>query len=456
MKKRPRRLLETPVLLLLCFVGLCSCNRPLPSPPSPGEINVVLIVLDATAARYLGCYGNELETTPNIDRLARDATLFERAYSQAAWTLPSVASYMTGQYPPSRGEIGKAFLERPIASLLLEAGLETAGFSENPYVTRQFGIAKGFQVFRDYFPYSSLAEKPLTFDRMDSSRTVADVVAWLDEHHQQRFFLYVHLLPPHSPYDPPPPFSGKFDIGYEGSVDGGTDTLTKIDRGEIRVNGRDLEHLRALYQENLSYADHQVGKVFQALSAQQLLDRTLLIVTSDHGEAFGEHGRMLHNHTVYEEMIQVPLIIRFPPGLGRPPKRWSGVVELTDLLPTICDVLAIPRPGKIHGASLLRLASSGQVADRVARSWTSLMPRLFGGLIAGHHKLILDMNSDRVELYDLRDDPGERKDISADRPTLAAQLQRLLPATDADTVEVVETELGDATLEQLRSLGYLQ
>ena len=445
-----------PVLLLLCLVGLCSCNRPPPSPPSPGEINVVLIVLDATAARYLGCYGNKLETTPNIDRLAREATLFERAYSQAAWTLPSVASYMTGQYPPSRGKIGKAFLERPIASLLLEAGLETAGFSENPYVTRQFGIDSGFQVFREYFPYSSLAEKPLTFDRLDSSRTVADAVAWLDEHQQRRFFLYLHLLPPHSPYDPPPPFSGKFDIGYEGSLDGGTETLTKIDRGEIQVNGRDLEHLRALYQENLLYADHQVGKVFKHLRAQQLLDKTLLIVASDHGEAFGEHGRMLHNHTVYEEMIQVPLIIRFPPGLGRPPKRWSGVVELTDLLPTICDVLAIPRPGKIHGASLLRLASSGQVADRLARSWTSLMPRLFGGLIAGHHKLILDMNSDRVELYDLRDDPGERKDMSADRPVLAAQLRGLLPATDADTVEVVETELGDATLEQLRSLGYLQ
>ena len=113
-------------------------------PPSPSEINVVFIVLDATAARYLSCYGNKLETTPNIDRLAREATVFERAYSQAAWTLPSVASYMTGRYPPARGKIGKAFLERPIASLLLEAGLETAGFSENPYVTRQFGIAKGF------------------------------------------------------------------------------------------------------------------------------------------------------------------------------------------------------------------------------------------------------------------------------------------------------------------------
>ena len=181
-----------------------------------------------------------------------------------------------------------------------------------------------------------------------------------------------------------------------------------------------------------------------------------MIVTSDHGEAFGEHGRMLHNHTVYEEMIHVPLIIRFPPGLGSPPSRWRGVVELTDLLPTICDVLAIPRPSKIHGASLFRLASDGQVTGRLARSWTSLMPRVFGGLIAGHHKLILDMNSGRVELYDLRDDPGERKDMSADRPTLAAQLRRLLPSTDAGTVEVVETELGDTTLGQLRSLGYLR
>ena len=145
--------------MLLCLVGVPSCDWSPPTPPSPGEINVVFIVMDATAARYLGCYGNQLETTPNIDRLARDATIFERAYSQASWTLPSVASYMTGRYPPARGKIGKAFLERPIASLLLEAGLETAGFSENPYVTRQFGINKGFQVFREYFPYSSLARE---------------------------------------------------------------------------------------------------------------------------------------------------------------------------------------------------------------------------------------------------------------------------------------------------------
>ena len=122
--------------------------------------NILIISMDQHRWDALGCANNPVVQTPNIDRLAREATLFERAYSQAAWTLPSVASYMTGQYPPPRGEIGRAFLERPIASLLLDAGLETAGFSENPYVTRQFGIDSGFQVFREYFPYSSLAETP--------------------------------------------------------------------------------------------------------------------------------------------------------------------------------------------------------------------------------------------------------------------------------------------------------
>jgi len=439
----------------LCLLAIGGCVSSGPRRPPAGS-NVVFLVIDAAGARHLSCYGGERETTPNIDALAGEGTLFERAYAQAPWTWPSVASYMTGRRPPVRGKIPADFVDRPLAAILKAAGLRTAAFSENPYVTGQLGMAKGFDVFEEYFPYEVLAENGAAYERIESDQTVSDVDAWLEANGQARFFLYVHLLPPHAPYDPPPPFSGRFDSAYEGSIEGRPDILKAIDDGETQIDARDLEHLVAQYQENLLYADHQVGRILESLRNRDLLDKSLLIVASDHGEAFQEHGRMLHNHTVYEEMIHVPLIIRFPPGSACLPSKWSGVVELTDLLPTVLDFLDVPLPDDIHGSSLLNVRGEGKAAERVARSWTSLMPALYAGLIAGDHKLIRNLDSGETELYNLRHDPDEKHDLSEEEPSLARQLSALLQSTGLSTIEMKDTELDEKTLKRLRSLGYLQ
>jgi arylsulfatase len=437
---------------ILAIGSIVSCG---PSNP-PDESNVVFLVIDAASARHLSCYGGERMTTPNIDALAAEATLFERAYAQASWTWPSVASYMTGRYPPVRGDIAADFLDQPLAVLLHAAGLRTAAFSENPYIIRDFGMAKGFDVFQEYFPYKVLAENMTAYERIESTETVKDTDAWLDENSRDQFFLYVHLLPPHAPYDPPVPYSGRFDPDYRGAIQGRPDILKAIDDGEMQIDARDLAHLVAQYQENLLYADYQVGRLIDSLRSRGLLDKSLLIIASDHGEAFQEHGRMLHNSTVYEEMIHVPLIIRFPPGSANLPPTRSDVVELTDLLPTILDFLQIPPPEGIHGASLLNRRGESEAAGGVARSWTSLMPTLYAGLTTSNRKLIHNLSSGNTELYDLRHDPNERQDLSKQEQDLTRQLMALLQSMEPSASEAREKQMDEKTLRRLRSLGYIR
>jgi len=434
-------------------LSLPGCERAEQEPP----YNVVFLVIDAAAASHLSCYGAARYTTPNIDRLAEDGVLFERAYAQAAWALPSAASYFTGLYPPKRGEVGRAFLRLPLAVLMIKAGLRTAAFSENPYVTREFGMDKGFEVFEEYFPFEAVQARPASFERIESRRTVEDVRAWLDGHGQERFFLYVHFLPPHAPYDPPPPFNTRFETGYEGELDGSPGTLAAIGRGEIEASEADLDHLRALYDENLAFADHLAGQVIGELRERGLYERSLIILASDHGEAFGEHGRMQHNSTVYEEMVRVPLIIRFPDALGPFPPRWEGVVELTGVLPTVCELLDVPVTWKIHGRSLAPALRGEREQQRVARSWTSMTSGNQAALRLGPWKLIQNLDGGRTELYDLSRDPSEQRNLAAVEEEIAARLKSMLEETELASVPIQpDSEIDEDTLERLRSLGYVQ
>jgi arylsulfatase A-like enzyme len=231
--------------------------------------------------------------------------------------------------------------------------------------------------------------------------------------------------------------------------------LLDINDGKIKINRRDLEHLRAQYQENLAYADHYTGRVIEFLRSHGLLDKTLLIVTSDHGEAFREHGVLMHNTTVYEEMIHVPLVIRFPPRYGKLPSRWSGVVELTDLLPTICHALHI-QPPAAPGRSLLRLLHAGDEAATFARSWTSMAPQKLAALVLSRHKLIADYLTRKVQLFDLENDPHETKDVGLANRPLVEKLVNLLQKEDTRRLTIEEAKIDEATLQKLRSLGYVR
>jgi len=449
-RRRLRRIVSAPCagLLLACAVA---CEPP----PQPSELSVVFVVLDAAGARYFGSYGNQRDTTPRIDAFARDATVFERAYAQAAWTLPSVGSFMTGRYPPMRGHDLRVVETETLARVLQREGLRTGAFTENPYVTRTFGLATGFDEFREYFPHEALVQAAGRYLRRDSQHTVDGALAWVREQQGRRFFLYVHLLAPHAPYQPPPPFGGRFDAAYAGTVHGLPETLTKINEGTLAITDRDLEHLRLQYQENLAYADHQAGRLLDGLDALGVLDHALVIVAADHGEAFREHGALMHNTTVYEEMVHVPLVLRVP---GRDaPARFGGVVELRAIFPTLCEALALASCPRELAPSLLPRLREGGERSGLARTWSRGPSGAFAALVLPRHKLIVRAESfEPLALYDLANDPGETKDLAAAQPELVREARSTLRDPSL-AVFVGEAAVVDpATRERLEALGYVE
>lgn len=421
-----------------------------PADIATDDLSVVLVVLDAAGARHFGIYGNPRPATPEIDAFAAEATVFDRAYAQAPWTLPSVSSLMTGLYPtPTAAPLAKT---ETLASRLREAGLETAAFSENPYVTTVFGLGRGFDLFREEAPARNLMRPAASRSATHSDRTVDEVLDWLGKRQGVRFFLYVHLLPPHAPYDAPEPFHGRFDPDYRGEIDATMHTLGLIDRGLRPATPRDVEHLKRRYQENLAFADHQVGRLLRALREDDLLERCIVIIAADHGEAFREHGRLLHTSTLYDEMIHVPLIIRFPTRFGELPARWSSVVELRQVAPTVLAALGLP--GARAGESLLERLRAGE--SRSAGSGRSVTDAEGGAsaLVTDDEKLILSGDG-KAELYSLGEDPDERRNLAERRPERVSELRRLLENPPAPSYQVGGAPvLKAATRERLRALGY--
>lgn len=416
----------------------------------------MLVVLDAAGARHLGCYGSELPTTPRIDAFAREATVFERAYAQAAWTLPSVGSFMTGRYPPLQALEKRVGEGEMLAKVVQRAGLRTGAFSENPYVTRPFGFAAGFEEFREYFPFGALARSPDRFERRDSRRTVDEALAWMRTKRGERFFLYVHFLMPHAPYDPPPPFGGLFDPDYAGRVQGLPDTLRAINDGTLEIGPRDLAHLRLAYLENLAYADHETGRLLDGLDELGILDRALVILTGDHGEAFREHGEMLHNTTVYEEMIHVPLVVRVPSQAGLP-RRFAGVVELRSIFPTVCEAMRIEGCPSGLAPSLFEHVRAAGERPGPARSWARGKKGTFAALILERYKLIVDASSFApLALHDLERDPGETTDVAPAHPELVRAARSALRDPNLGVFVGVEAIVDPVTRERLRALGYAE
>jgi arylsulfatase len=429
--------------LVLVVASGCA-TKPPPEPPG-----ALLIVLDAAGARHLSAYGNARPTSPRIDRLAGEATLFERAYAQAPWTLPSVASLLTGRYPPARRQDRLIVSGQTLATRLRGAGVATAAFSENPLVTRGLGFDAGFDVFREYFPKRLHDERPRDYPRVASDATVDDAIAWLRDHRGGPFFAYVHLLPPHCPYPAPPPFGGRFDPDYAGDVRGVPDTLMRINDGQLAVTPRDLEHLRLEYEENLAFADHQVGRLLDAVDALGLRARTLVVVTADHGEAFREHGEMLHTTNLHDELLHVPLVVRFPEGTRTMPRRWPGLVELRDVTATVARRFALAAP-----PGLVEMVRGTWRPRAVARAWTADGDRTLGAVTTARHKLVVDRRTRRIALYDLSRDPGEQVDLAATERTIVVGLVRALRRGEATSFGRRAQPLDPATVRRLRALGY--
>jgi arylsulfatase A-like enzyme len=431
-----------------------------------GATNVLFVILDAGRADHFGAYGYARPTTPNIDRFAREGVLFERAFTPAVYTLGAMSSVWTSQYP-DRHHADVSFAARlprdrlTLAELLGAQGIHTAGFVSNVIAGSFNGFDRGFAEFHEVFREQS------TSGADGLARTVP---GWIAAQTGGRFFAYVHFREPHCPYNPPPPFDTRF--GPEGPISRdmrmacGTGTwVTDVNQGRRPLSGPEKDHLVRLYDGNLAFADDVMGQIRAALEKANLLERTVVIISADHGEALFEHGWIGHNVQLYDESVHVPLIVRFPAGQGPPAgTRIGTLADLLDVAPTIADLFGVMGQGssgrQFQGRSLLPviLGAPGETAVLSRTVWDR--PR-YARRDEGY-KFIYDTRTGDEELYDLARDPGEKTNLVTADPLRAAWSRQSLHHWIASAARAAVSEgaiaPGRLTREQcenLKALGYL-
>lgn len=439
MTERRRR----PALALAALAVLAGgCRRAQERP------NLVLVTVDTLRADHTTPYGYGRDTTPVLARLAREGVVVDQAYAPMATTGPSHAALLTSRYPVSLGYLrnGQRLDEAQttLAERLHAAGYRASAAVSSFVLDKRLGFAQGFGTYDGRFP------EEIYDRRADETTDVA--LAWLSRRAKDRpFFLWVHYFDPHEPYSPPPPFDRRFatprDAGLPGAV--------------------------ALYDGEIAFTDHELGRLVDAIEAAGLSARTLLVVTADHGEGLMQHGHMGHGLHLYEEAVRVPLVFRWPGSLPAG-ARLPGPVEHVDLVPTVLDLLGVPRgPGEIEGQSLAAaLRGETGTAGRDPRRTVFLQRRLYDtdtvsgfavkgekfAARAGPWKYIEAPQERTRELYDLQSDPGETRDLSAGRADVADLLARGIAGWRGrfDRRARARDDASREMQEALRALGYVQ
>jgi choline-sulfatase len=423
--------------------------------------NVLLMLIDTLRADKLKPYNPQTRVrTPGLMRFLENAVTMRDARGQECWTKPSVATLLSSLYPWQHNAFDDDSKVPASVELLPEyfkgRGFRTAGFIANGYVSDKFGFGQGWDDYRNYIRENR---------RSIAQEVAADVLEWLDARpKQQPFFLYVHTIDPHVPYKPPKSFLAMYDSApYSGPVDfaKSNELLEKIKIGKLTLNDRDKVRLQALYDGEISYHDVHFAAIFDGLEKRGLSDETLVVITADHGEEFWDHGSVGHGHSLYDELVHVPLILRIP-GVTEGNAMLHGDVGLVDVAPTILDALGLQIPETMSGRSFLpELLGGGQSAPRATASQFMTGVR---SVAVGRLKLI-QRGVENGALYDLRNDPGETRDVAKTRP-IALRYARgelgltLSQNTQAQSgkprVHVQQKTTIDAETEaQLRALGYV-
>ena len=479
---------------------------PLPaSTTKEGPPGILLVVVDALRADHLGAYGyTERPTSPHIDRFSAAAVRFDDVIAPSSWTLPAMASIMTSLMPGQSGVADTSdALPREaddLATRLARAGYTTAAFSTNPWLKRSFGFDDGFGAYYDMdrlglarrllgVRLKNLALRRIRRIRLDpelvprAHEVTERSLRWLRRHADKPFFLYLHYMDVHAPYDPVEPFHGIFCAGHR--FDRPDHLLeSRFRAGKYKGDAAVLEHVEELYDEDIAATDDAIGRLLSGMEAIGLASRTAVILVADHGEEFYEHGGTTHGRTLYQEVLRVPLIAA-PPG-------WSlqeaaqgggagrgrvarGRASALDVYPTILDLARAEAPEGITGVSLAPMirgsvgeGAAGGGADRVVGAQLFLDGRSWSALYAGHDKIVRGRPpaadptaASVVEVYHLDRDPAERTSVTAGEPERAAGLASVLNGLEKvwgvagiggrGAREKIDAE----TLKQLKALGYV-
>jgi len=492
--------------------------------------NIILIGMDTVRADHLSCYGYHRKTTPNIDTIARNGILYENAFTAAPWTPPSHASMFTGKYPSHHRVLGKNVrLDKgniPLAQILSHRGYMTISVTGCGLLGLGSGFERGFQeLYETELPSSSSFWRGPELEKLRLKDYIRTQIYGQDrgscqatevikrsikkcERIKKPFFIFVNYFNCHSPYDPPRPFKKRFCSGFSQSRFYTKEFLLNriLNRTSEKISGRDLdvqklrwiasgegglfftlkelsvsqeewEVVKSWYDGEIAYLDHQIGNLFDFLCNRNLFDNTLLIITSDHGENFGEHGLALHPLCLYDSLLHVPLIVSYPDVTSKG-IRISNLVSTVDIFPTVMDISNAKFESKIDGKSLYPFRNR-KIHDFICAEYGGLFMRGLGGWkgkrpVGFNNKLKeIDMGrkcvrtsdykyiltNGKEELYDIRNDPCECVNIVSDHPKttryLRMQLEKAVDISYFGPAAFPQTDAKDQeTLKRLKALGY--
>jgi len=409
-------------------VGICLVSDPqLVGPTAPALPNVILISIETLRRDHLGLYGYGRKTSPFLEEMAKEALVFENAYSQSSWTRPSVATILTGLYPSQQGcsspmdRLADTLVSLP--EILREHGYTTAAFCTGHVISRPaFNYCQGFDLFVD--------EQVRALDQVR-----CDTLSWLDVEDRKPFFMFMHTYDPHYPYVAPGHFRDAFaDVDYEGVFKDSTNLTPDLIGKKEPVSPRDVEYIRARYDGEIAYTDAVLRRLAADLKERGLWDNTLLVITSDHGEQLKDHGGWGHAGNLFPEVLRVPLIVKLP-GQARGGQRLSGMASGVDIMPTILGAVGAPVPEDLAGIDLL---GSSEETGRTGRSFH--FAELWGWASPPHRSNHLSVISERFQyisirrgdgttierLFDLQEDPAAQRDLVAGEPEAVKKYARMV------------------------------
>src|SRR5437762_1313540 len=409
------------------FVSATSANTPKPRP------NVILITIDTVRADHVGCYGAKNVQTPTLDSLAHDGIVFERAISQVPLTWPSHTVILTGTYPFQNGvqdftgpPLAPQF--RSVAQAFKDHGYRTGAVVSAFVLDRSWGLARGFDFYDDAFAPEAFVNRDIGLVDRRAGESVDRALAWLKKNQLRPFFFWLHLYDPHSPYDPPEPYHTQY-----------------------------RDHL---YDGEIAYADHELGRLISWLKSNRLYDRTIIVLLSDYGESLGDHGEIEHGFLVYNSTVHVPLIVKPPAGSGVRLGRISRPVETTAVAPALLASAGI-KDGiekQFNSRGLLGTATDEEDSG-YSETFYPLNSFGWSPLHALETSRYHYIDAPQPELYDLAADPEERNNLAAAQGATASvlkeKLRSLLQRNPYKPQEGGNSNLSPDALEKLRSLGYV-
>ena len=466
----------------LAFLSGCQPEEPeaevelSPVARATNRPDIVLISIDSLRYDHLGSYGYPRQTSPTMDAIAAEGMRFEHAVSTTSWTLPSHAAMFTGLYDSTHGVFDNGHHLRDsfvtLAEVLRDAGYETAGFYGGPYLHPTFGLDQGFDTYTscmtripDSLSDQEIRESAQT-TRAESHaditgpRTSQKVREWLQTISGRPFFLFLHMWDVHYDYIPPERYVNFFDPDYEGNLD--SRGFTTNGRINADMPERDFQHLLALYDGEIRFTDDILAQIFAALDQVGRFDDALIVITADHGEEFFEHGRKGHHRTLFDEVIRIPLIIRWPGKLAAG-RVIQDQVRIIDLMPTLLSLAGIdaPQSGK-QGRDLSPLMRGESLASEPALAELLLNDGNMRALRNNQEKLI-SYGGQRFRYYDLTADSREQNPLPHDNERFLRAERSLRAITDSalslgdqmSRDNRSDTVLDPAVCRRLRALGYL-